>query len=337
MLEDPGGRDGDVLVHGRGDGADHPAVAVAVADLAADEVGLLAVPEVVPVHVVEVAHDFFVLGAVAGHDIAVGVDEEGVEAHVAGQEALLAVDVVDEAVVEVGAEPLLGAVGVEELVDELLEVLGDHRAVLDDVAGLDEVEAVVEGRRREFHAELIGELVEGDEVLRVAVLDGHAEADILHAHGDELLQGVVAAVEAVGQAADGVVGLLEALDGDADADLREFPGEVEDPVGEEAVGRDDDAVALLVEFAHDVLQVLPDEGLTAGDVGEVHPRELPDGLDGQLLLRAGGGFIAVAHGAPGVAPVGDDDGAVEFLGHIFIPVRARRAAGHLPVSFSSCL
>ena len=100
----------DVLVHGRTHRADHPAVAVAVADLRADPLGLVGVPQLVPGLLVEVAHDLLVLGAVAGHDVAVGVDEEGVERHVAGQQARLAVDVVDEAVVEVGAEPLLGAV-----------------------------------------------------------------------------------------------------------------------------------------------------------------------------------------------------------------------------------
>lgn len=100
----------DVLVHGRTHRADHPAVAVAVADLRADHLCLVGLPQLVPRLLVEVAHDLLVLGAVAGHDVAVGVDEEGVERHVAGQQARLAVDVVDEAVVEVGAEPLLGAV-----------------------------------------------------------------------------------------------------------------------------------------------------------------------------------------------------------------------------------
>lgn len=155
VLEHPPAGLPDVLVHGRAHRADHPAVAVAVADLRADLLGLVGVPEIVPRLLVEVAHDLLVLGAVAGHDVAVWVDEEGVERHVAGQQARLAVDVVDQAVVEVGSEPLLGAVGPEQLVDQVLEVLGHHGSVVDDVLCLDEVEAVVQRRRGELHAQLV--------------------------------------------------------------------------------------------------------------------------------------------------------------------------------------
>ena len=317
VLEHPPAGLPDVLVHGGAHRADHPAVAVAVADLRADPLGLVGVPQLVPGLLVEVAHDLLVLGAVAGHDVAVGVDEEGVERHIAGQQARLAVDVVDKAVVEVGAEPLLRAVGPEQLVDQVLEVLGHHGAVVDDVLGLDEVEAVVQRSRRELHAQLVGDLVERHQVGGVEVLDRHAEADVGVLELDELLERGVAAVVAVLQAADRVVGLLQALDGDADADVGELLAQVDDAVGEEAVGGDDDAVGLLVELANDVLEVLADEGLAAGDVGEVHLGELLDRLDGQLLLRAAGSLVAVAHGAARVAAVGDDDGTVEFLfGHV---------------------
>lgn len=319
VLEYPPARLPDVLVHSGAHRADHPAVAVAVADLRADLLRLVRVPELVPGLLVEVAHDLLVLGAVAGHDVAVGVDEEGVERHVAGQQARLAVDVVDEAVVEVGAEPLLRAVGLEQLVDQVLKVLGHHGTVVDDVLCLDEVEAVVQRRRGELHAQLVGDLVEGHQVGRVEVLHRHAEAHVGVLELDELLERGVAAVVAVLQAADLVVGLLQALDGDADADVGELLAQVDDAVGEESVGGDDDAVGLLVELAHDVLEVLADEGLAAGDVGEVHLGELLDGLDGELLLRAAGRLIAVAHGAARVAAVGDDDGAVEFLfGHAIL-------------------
>lgn len=317
VLEHPPAGLPDVLVHGRAHRADHPAVAVAVADLRADPLGPVGVPQLVPGLLVEVAHDLLVLGAVAGHDVAVGVDEEGVERHVARQQARLAVDVVDEAVVEVGAEPLLGAVGPEQLVDQVLEVLRHHGAVVDDVLCLDEVEAVVQRRRGELHAQVVGDLVEGHQVGRVEVLHRHAEAHVGMLELDELLERGVAAVVAVLQAADLVVGLLQPLDGDADTDIGELLAQVDDAVGEEAVGGDDDAVGLLVEFAHDVLEVLADEGLAAGDVGEVHLGELLDGLDGELLIRTAGRLVAVAHGAARVAAVGDDDGTVEFLfGHV---------------------
>lgn len=310
VLENPPAGLPDVLVHGRAHRADHPAVAVTVAHLRADHLSLVGTPQLLPGLLVEVAHDLLVLGSVAGHDVAVGVNEEGVERHVAGQQARLAVDVVNEAVVEVSSEPLLGAVGLEQLVDQVLEVLGHHGTVADDVLGLDEVEAVVQRRRGELHAQLVGDLVEGHQVGCVEVLHRHAEPDVGVLELDELLECGVAAVVAVLQAADPVVGLLQALDGDADADVGELLAQVDDAVGEESVGGDDDAVGLLVELAHDVLEVLADEGLAAGDVGEVHLGELLDRLDGQLLLRAAGRLVAVAHGAARVAAVGDDDGAV---------------------------
>ena len=313
VLEYPPSGLPDVLVHGRAHRADHPAVAVAVADLRANLLSLVGVPELVPGLLVEVAHDLLVLSAVAGHDVAVGIDEEGVERHVARQQARLAVDVVDEAVVEVGAEPLLGAVGPEQLVDQVLEVLRHHGAVVDHVLCLDEVEAVVQRRRGELHAQLVRDLVERHQVGRVEVLHRHAEAHVGVLELDELLERGVSSVVAVIQAADLVVGLLQALDGDADADVGELLAQVDDAVGEEAVGGDHDAVGLLVELAHDVLEVLADEGLAAGDVGEVHLGELLNGLDGELLLRAAGSLVAVAHGAARVAPIGDDDGTVEFL------------------------
>lgn len=159
VLDHPARRLPDVLVHRRGHAADHPAVAVAVPDLRAHGLGLRRVPQLVPGLAVEVAHDLLVPGAVAGHDVAVGVDEERVEGHVAGKEPRLSVDVVDEAVVEVGAEPFLWFVALQELVHQRLEVLGDHGPVVDDVLGLHEVEAVVQARRGELHAELIGEFI----------------------------------------------------------------------------------------------------------------------------------------------------------------------------------
>lgn len=124
--------------------------------------------------------------------------------------------------VEVGAEPLLGAVGPEQLVDQALEVLGHHGAVVDDVLGLDEVEAVVQRRRGELHAQLVRDLVEGHQVGGVEVLYRHAEAHVGMLELDELLERGVTAVVAVFQAANLVVGLLQALDGDADADVGEL-------------------------------------------------------------------------------------------------------------------
>lgn len=222
VLEDPPGGLPDVLVHGRRRGADHPAVAVAVADVRADPLRRLGVPQLVPDLLVEVAHDLLVLGAVAGHHVAVGVDEERVERHVARQQAGLAVDVVDEAVVEVGAKPFLGFAALEELVDERLEVLSNHRAIMDDVLGLDKVEAIVERCGCKLHTHLIGNLVERHKIWGIEVLHRHTETYVRMIELDELLKRRITALVTIRDPTNGVVGLLEALDGNADTDLREL-------------------------------------------------------------------------------------------------------------------
>ena len=313
MLEHPRRGLPDVLVHGRGNAANHPAVAVAVTHLGAHLLRLLRIPQLVPSLGVQVAHDLLVPGTVAGHHVAVGVYEKGVEGHVAGKKARLAVDVVDEPVVEVGAEPLFGLVGLQQLIHQVLEVLGHHGAVMDDVLGLHEVEAVVQAGSCELHAQLVGYLVQRHQVGGVSVLHRHAEAHVGVLQLNQPLQGLVAALVAVLKAADLVVGLLQPLDGDADAHLRELLAKVDDAVGEEAVGGNHDAVRLLVQLANNLLQVGPDEGLASRDVGEVHLGELLYRPDGQLLIGAAGGHVAVAHRAPRIAAVRHDDGAVELL------------------------
>lgn len=311
--KNPGGRLPDVLMHGGRDGANHPAVAIAVAHLRTNPLGLRAVPKLVPAMLVEVAHDLLVFGTVAGHNIAIRINEERVERHVAWEQALLSVDVVDKSMVEVCTEPLLGALGLEELVHKVLEVLGNHWAIVDDVVRLDKIEAVVEGRSRKLHSKLVGQLVERDEVLGILVLNSHAETNVRMLHLNELLERLVSALEPVRKPANLVVGLLKTLDGDANSHLGELLTEVEDSIGEIPVGGDDDAVALLVELAYDVLEVSTNERLAARDVGEVHARELLDRLERELLLRTRRRLEATAHITTRVATISNDYSAVELL------------------------
>ena len=84
--------------------------------------------------------------------------------------------------VKVCTEPLLRAVAAEQFVDQILEVLGNHRTVVDDVLCLNEVEAVVQRSSCELHAHLIGDFVQRNQVRSILVLNGHAETDILHTH-----------------------------------------------------------------------------------------------------------------------------------------------------------
>ena len=311
--KNPGGRLPDVLVHGGRDGADHPAVAVAVAHLRTDPLGLRAVPKLIPTLLVEVAHDLLVFGAVARHDVTIRVNEERIECHVAWKQTLLSVDVIDKSVVEVGTEPLLGALGLEELVHKALEVLGNHWAIVDDIVCFNKIEAVVEGRSRKLHSKLVGQLVERNEVLGILVLNSHAEANVRMLHLNELLKRLVSTLESVRKPANLVVGLLKTLDRDANSHLGELLTEVEDSIGEIPVGGDDDAVALLVELAHDVLEVDADERLAARDVGEVHARELLDRLERELLFWTGRCLEAAAHVAARVAAIGNYYSAVELL------------------------
>lgn len=309
----PAGGLPDVLVHGRRYRTDHPAVSVAVADLGAHGLGLFRVPQRVPGLLVEVPHDLLVPGTIARHDVAVGIDEERVESHVTRQQPRLPVDVVDEPVIEIGTKPLLRLVGLKQLVYQRLEVLRHHRPVVDNVLGLHEVEAVVQGCCGKLHTELVRELIEGNQVRRVPVLHRHAESDVRMLSLHELLERLVAPPKAVRQAANLVVCVLQALDGDADAYFRELLAQIHDAVGEVTVGGDHDAVRFLIKLPHDIFQVRTDEGLPSRDVGKVHPRKLLYRLERQLLLRTRGRLVAAAHSTARVAPIGHNDGTIELL------------------------
>ena len=178
---------------------------------------------------------------------------------------------------------------------------------MDDVLGLNEVEAVVERSRCKLHTHFVGNLVQRNQIRSILVLNGHAEANVLHAHLTQLLQRTVATLVAVLQATNLVVGLLQTLDRNTNANLRELFAEVNDTVSKETVRGNNDTVGLLIQLAHNILQVSTDERLTAGDVCEIHLRQFLDGLDTDFFFRLGRCFIAVAHRAPCIATISDDD------------------------------
>ena len=209
--------------------------------------------------------------------------------------------------VKVSTEPLLRAVATEQLVDQILKVLCNHRAVVDDVLCFNKVEAVMQRSRSKLHAHLIGDFIQRNQVRSIFVLNGHTEANVLHPHLTQFLQRAVTALVAVLQTTDLVIGLLQTFDRDTDTDLRELLAQINDTVGEETVRGNNDTVRLLVQFTHNILQVGADERLAAGDVGEVHLRQFLDGFDADFLFRLGRCFITVAHGATSVAAVSNDD------------------------------
>ena len=209
--------------------------------------------------------------------------------------------------VEVSTEPLLRAIATKQFVDQILEVLCDHRTVVDDVLCFNKVEAVVQRSCCELHAHLIGDFVQRHQVRSVLVLNSHTEADILHAHLTQFLQRAVTTLVAVLQATDLVIGLFQTLDRDTNTDLRELLAQVNDTVGEETIRGNNDTVGLLVQFTHDILQISTDERLAAGDIGKVHLRQLLDGFDADFLFRLGRCLITVAHRATSVTTISNDD------------------------------
>ena len=181
---------------------------------------------------------------------------------------------------------------------------------MDDVLCFNKVEAVMQRSRSKLHAHLIGDLVQRNQVRSILILNGHAKTDILHTHLTQLLQRAITTLVAVLQTTDLIVGLLQTLDGDTNADLRKLFAQVNDTIGKETVCGNNDTVGLLVQFPHDILQVGADERLTTSDICEVHLRQLLDGFDADFLFRFGRRFIAVAHGATSVAAISDDDSTI---------------------------
>ena len=119
---------------------------------------------------------------------------------------------------------------------------------MDDVLGLNEVEAVVQRGSCKLHAHLIRDLVQRNQIRSILVLNGHTESNVLHTHLTQFLQRAVTALVAVLQTTDLVIGLLQTFDRDTDTDLRELLAQINDTVGEETVRGNNDTVGLLVQF-----------------------------------------------------------------------------------------
>ena len=209
--------------------------------------------------------------------------------------------------VKVRTEPLLRAIAAKQFVDQILEILSNHRTVMDDVLCFNKVEAVMQRSGCELHAHLVGDLIQRNQIRSVLVLNSHAEADILHAHLTQFLQRAITTLVAVLQTTDLVIGLLQTLNRDTNTDLRELLTQINDTVGEETVRGNNDTVRLLVQFTHDILQVSTNERFTASDVRKVHLWQLLNGLDADFFFWLGRRFITVAHGATSIAAVSDDD------------------------------
>ena len=141
----------------------------------------------------------------------------------------------------------------------------------------------------------------------VVIADGDAETDVPDASPGQLQQCPQAVVETVEDAAQCVVDLRQPLDADPQADVRVLLEQPDDFVRAISVGTDDYAAALGLQYPDDFLKVRSQEWLAAGDVQGRHVWKLlvvfrPDFFAGSRRELPG-----VAHAAPGVTAIGDDN------------------------------
>ena len=255
--------------------------------------------------------DFEIGTHVAGIDAAPGVDEREIASGGARNQARLAEDLLHQAEIEIGAEPVLGAARLEQLDDERLHGACGADAVGGLVVDLVELEAVVQGGRGHLAAVAAAELVDLEQLVAVVVLEGGRKAEIAAAGGDEAAHGGHFALETVFLAADGVVPRAEAFEGNADLDVGVLADDALELVALEAVGGNFELAGLGMEEIDDLLEVGAERGLAAGEVEIVESGgELGEDGGGDLFGGEGRVLPDVAHGAARIAAVGQDDGEI---------------------------
>jgi len=104
-------RHGDALFHGRGSRAYHPAVFVTLSHLVPYFLSDGALPDIIKLLFVKVAHDHWFIRTIAGHNVAIWIHKKHVSADLTGQRARIAAHFVGQAHVEIGSEPVLRLVG----------------------------------------------------------------------------------------------------------------------------------------------------------------------------------------------------------------------------------
>ena len=180
---------------------------------------------------------------------------------------------------------------------------------------LPEIKGIVQCGCGKLHPHLVRQAVEGDQVLTVHILDRHPKSHIRMPHSNQGGQGPVTTVESVRDPTDPVIGLLKALDADTYPHLWKFPAQVNDTVREITVGGDHDTVRLFIKLPYDIRYIPAYEGFPSGDVGKCHLRQLPDHVQGDLLLRLCGVFKAITHIAVCIAAVCYDHGSIQIPCH----------------------
>ena len=77
------------------------------------------------------------------------------------------------------------------------EVLGHFSLIVDLIIRLAKIKGIVQRGGCEFHPHLIGDMIEGHQVLAVHILNRHSESDVRMPHFHQRLERRIAPVETV--------------------------------------------------------------------------------------------------------------------------------------------
>ena len=94
-----------IFMHRRGRTPYHPAIPVAFSRAFPYFLRLFGVPKLFPGLVAQIAHNRFLLHPVARDDIAEWVDKKSIPGHIAGQQALIPINIINQPMIEIGPEP----------------------------------------------------------------------------------------------------------------------------------------------------------------------------------------------------------------------------------------
>ncbi len=111
-----------------------------MADLIPDRLGLVRMPQFIPALLSEVTHHKFLACSIAWHYVAERIDKECIAAHVAGEQSLVSVYVIDEAMIEIRSEPFLGRLALQQFIIEFCKVLRNMTTIIYLIVRLMEIE-----------------------------------------------------------------------------------------------------------------------------------------------------------------------------------------------------
>ena len=83
-----------------------------------------------------------------------------------------------------------------------------------DISGPD-----VYKRQGELHTHLVRNLVKRNQIRSVLILNGNTESNVLHTHLTQLFQCTIATLITILQTANLIIGLLQTLNGNTNADM----------------------------------------------------------------------------------------------------------------------